>query len=189
MQTRLVTDSVYSTCVSHMQNHTSQTQVGQVFSAITPAPRLAIATHLSVNEYSIVPIISAIRSTYPVGPLAIAQDLVAWDISPSNITQRRYTASAPAVCLLSPIWIHACRHQSELMPAITNVSSCLLPPIWVYAYPYKWHKHPCTRRCSLMHLCCSFSNIFLCCMSQDNTTPTHSNQKCSPLSLCQLCGN
>lgn len=71
-------------------NHTSQTQVGDVFSAISPAPRLAIATHLSVNEYSIVPIISAIRSTYPVGPLAIAQDLVAWDISPSNITQRRF---------------------------------------------------------------------------------------------------
>lgn len=72
-----------------MQNHTSQTQVGQVFSAIKPQPRLAIAHHLSVNEYSIVPIISAIRSTYPVGPLAIAQDLVSWDISPTNITQRK----------------------------------------------------------------------------------------------------
>ena len=72
-----------------MQNHTSQTQVGEVFSAIRPQPRLAIAHHLSVNEYSIVPIISAIRSTYPVGPLAIAQDLVSWDISPTNITQRK----------------------------------------------------------------------------------------------------
>ncbi|DBA82164.1 TPA: hypothetical protein ACH3X1_007151 [Trebouxia sp. C0004] len=71
-------------------NHTSQTQVGQVFAALNPAPRLAIATHLSVNEYSIVPIISAIRSTYPVGPLAIAQDLNVWDISPTNITQRRF---------------------------------------------------------------------------------------------------
>lgn len=73
-----------------LQNHTSQTQVGQVFAALNPAPRLAIATHLSVNEYSIVPIISAIRSTYPVGPLAIAQDLNVWEISPTNITQRRY---------------------------------------------------------------------------------------------------
>ena len=56
----------------------------------TLQPRLAIATHLSVNEYSIVLIISGIRSTYPVGPLAIAQDLNVWDISPTNITQRRY---------------------------------------------------------------------------------------------------
>lgn len=71
-----------------LQNHTSQTQVGEVFAALNPAPRLAIATHLSVNEYSIVLIISAI--TYPVGPLAIAQDLNIWDISPTNITQRRY---------------------------------------------------------------------------------------------------
>ena len=38
-----------------------------------PALRLAIATHLLVNDYSIVPIISAIRSTYPDGPLAIAR--------------------------------------------------------------------------------------------------------------------
>ena len=38
-----------------------------------PALRLAVATHLSVNDYAIVPIISAIRSTYPDGPLAIAQ--------------------------------------------------------------------------------------------------------------------
>ncbi|KAL3162019.1 hypothetical protein ABBQ38_009090 [Trebouxia sp. C0009 RCD-2024] len=71
-------------------NHTSQTQVGEVFSALNPAPRLAIATHLSVNQYSIVPIISAIRSTYPTGPLSIAQDLVSWDISPTNITQRKF---------------------------------------------------------------------------------------------------
>ena len=104
-RSEVVIDSVASPCVSHMQNHTSQTQVGDVFSAISPAPRLAIATHLSVNEYSIVPIISAIRSTYPVGPLAIAQDLVAWDISPSNITQRRYIASVQVTCLLSQILI------------------------------------------------------------------------------------
>ncbi len=69
-----------------LQNHTSQTQVEQVFAALNPA----IATHLSVNEYSIVHFMSAIRSTYPVGPLAIAQDLNVWDISPTNITQRRY---------------------------------------------------------------------------------------------------
>ena len=72
-----------------MQNHTSQTQVGEVFAALKPAPRLAIATHLSVNEYSIVPIITAIRSTYPVGPLAIAQDLVSWEINSANVTQRK----------------------------------------------------------------------------------------------------
>lgn len=90
-----------------LQNHTSQTQVGEVFAALNPAPRLAIATHLSVNQYSIVPIISAIRSTYPTGPLAIAQDLVSWDISPTNITQRRLVMVSQKQPLSSCIYVCA----------------------------------------------------------------------------------
>ena len=54
-----------------------------------PDLRLAIASHLSINDATVVPIISAIRSTYPSGPLAIAQDLDVWDISPTNVTQRK----------------------------------------------------------------------------------------------------
>lgn len=71
-----------------MQNHTLQQEVGSVFQAIKP--RLAIASHLRVNQYTVTPIISAIREQYPVGPLAIATDFDVWDISPSTIVQRRF---------------------------------------------------------------------------------------------------
>ena len=70
-----------------LQNHTSQSEVGAIFQKLQP--RLAIATHLSINEYSIVPILSGIRSTYPTGPLAIAQDFAVWDVSPSAVSQRK----------------------------------------------------------------------------------------------------
>ena len=48
-----------------VQNHTNNAEVGQIFQATKP--RLAIATHLSVNPHTYVPIITAIRSTYPTG--------------------------------------------------------------------------------------------------------------------------
>ena len=70
-----------------VQDHTSQSEVGTIFQKLQP--RLAIATHLSVNEYSIVPILSGIRSTYPTGPLAIAQDFAVWDVSPDAVSQRK----------------------------------------------------------------------------------------------------
>ena len=73
--------------LNSLQNHTSQSEVGAIFQKLQP--RLAIATHLSVNEYSIVPILSGILSTYPTGPLAIAQDFSVWDISPHEVSQRK----------------------------------------------------------------------------------------------------
>lgn len=71
-----------------VQNHTLQPEAGSLFQAIQP--RLAIATHLRVTAYTVVPIISAIRSQYPKGPLAIATDFDVWDISPSTVMQRRF---------------------------------------------------------------------------------------------------
>jgi len=38
-----------------------------------PDLRLAIATHLSLNDYSYVPIVTGIRATFPTGPLATAE--------------------------------------------------------------------------------------------------------------------
>lgn len=67
-------------------NHTTQAEVGEVFEAVQP--RLAIATHLNLNPHTYVPIISSIRSTYPDGPLAIAEDLQVWEISKSSIVQK-----------------------------------------------------------------------------------------------------
>ena len=81
-----VSGSIRCMCNS-LQNHTSQSEVGAIFQKLQP--RLAIATHLSINEYSIVPILSGIRSTYPTGPLAIAQDFAVWDVSPSAVSQRK----------------------------------------------------------------------------------------------------
>ena len=72
-----------------LQNHTYQAEVGAVFSALEPQPRLAIATHLRVTPYTVTPILTAIRSTY-TGPLAIATDFDVWDISAESIVQRRF---------------------------------------------------------------------------------------------------
>ncbi|KAK9830412.1 hypothetical protein WJX72_011632 [[Myrmecia] bisecta] len=69
-------------------NHTTAVQVGQIFQAIQP--RLAIATHLSLRQDTYVPLVSAIRSSFPAGPLALAQDLAVWDVSATSIQQRRF---------------------------------------------------------------------------------------------------
>ena len=53
-------------------------------------PRLAIATHARVNSYTVTPLLTAIRSTYPSGPLALASDFDVWDVSPSRVVQRRF---------------------------------------------------------------------------------------------------
>jgi hypothetical protein len=95
-----------------LQNHTSPSEVGIIFSQLKP--RLAIATHLSVSSYSILPIISAIRATYPVGPLAVAQDFSAWDVTPQSIVQRQVTL--PFTCM------HARTHVLQ--------SSCQLTAMW-----------------------------------------------------------
>jgi hypothetical protein len=71
-----------------LTNHTNQYEVGAIFQAIQP--RLAIASHLDVNDYSVVPIVSAIRQTFPTGPLAIAKDFDVWDISPGAVATRQF---------------------------------------------------------------------------------------------------
>lgn len=48
-----------------LQNHTNNAELGQIFAATKP--RLAIATHLVNNPHTYIPIITSIRSTYPVG--------------------------------------------------------------------------------------------------------------------------
>ena len=73
--------------VDALQNHTSPWEVGAIFQQLQP--RLAIATHLKANAFSIVPAIAAIRSTYPSGPLAVAQDLSVWDVTADAIVQRQ----------------------------------------------------------------------------------------------------
>lgn len=67
-------------------NHTNNAEVGQIFQATKP--RLAIATHLSVNPHTYVPIITAIRSTYPTGPLAIADDLQIFEVTADTVVQK-----------------------------------------------------------------------------------------------------
>ena len=86
-----------------LQNHTSQSEVGAIFQKLQP--RLAIATHLSVNEYSIVPILSGIRSTYPTGPLAVAQDFAVWDVSPSAVSQRKVWSSCDEMSACSKLFM------------------------------------------------------------------------------------
>ena len=54
------------------------------------APRLAIATHTRTNSYNNIALLTAIRSTYPQGPLALASDFDVWDVSHASITQRRF---------------------------------------------------------------------------------------------------
>ncbi|KAK9865908.1 hypothetical protein WJX84_000433 [Apatococcus fuscideae] len=119
-------------------NHTTQTQVGSIFSALNgPSLRLAIATHLSINDYSLVPIISAIRQTYPTGPLAIAQDLDVWDISPTAVRQRRFVPQpdneggifVPRGGVSDPgaYSLLSASVQYPPFPAVTNTGLTLLP--------------------------------------------------------------
>ena len=92
-----------------LQNHTSPSEVGIIFNQLKP--RLAIATHLSLSSYSVLPIISAIRATYPVGPLAVAHDFSAWDVTAQSVVQRQvlldcaciHAYSNASVCQLSMV--------------------------------------------------------------------------------------
>lgn len=61
-----------------MQWHTTQEEVGEIFGSLKP--RLAVVTQLNLDDVSIVPIVSRIRSTYPQGILALAKDLDAFEV-------------------------------------------------------------------------------------------------------------
>lgn len=83
------------TALCMLQNHTSPSEVGIIFNQLKP--RLAIATHLSLSSYSVLPVISAIRATYPVGPLAVARDFSAWDVTPETVVQRQVMLHLPCM--------------------------------------------------------------------------------------------
>ncbi|KAK9797411.1 hypothetical protein WJX73_007627 [Symbiochloris irregularis] len=69
-------------------NHTTSAETGAIFQVLQP--RLAIATHLRVTPYTITPILTSIRSQYPVGPLAVSTDFTVWDISAQAVVQCRF---------------------------------------------------------------------------------------------------
>lgn len=75
-----------------MQNHTTQREVGAIFNALKP--RLAIATHLRVNPYTVTPLVTAIRATYPSGPLTLANDFDVWDVSRTRVVQRQFVPAS-----------------------------------------------------------------------------------------------
>lgn len=43
-----------------------------------------------MNDYSVVPIISAIRETFPEGPLSVAKDFSVWDLSADVVREKQF---------------------------------------------------------------------------------------------------
>ena len=66
-------------------SHTNPKALGKIFSETQP--RLGVVTHTVENADTIMPIIDAIRVYYD-GPLAIATDMMVFNISADEITQR-----------------------------------------------------------------------------------------------------
>ncbi len=66
-------------------SHTNPKALGKIFSETQP--RLGVVTHTVENADTIMPIIDAVRVYYD-GPLAIATDMMVFNISADEITQR-----------------------------------------------------------------------------------------------------
>jgi len=66
-------------------SHTNPRALGKIFAETQP--RLGVVVHEMLNQDTILPIIDSIRVHYD-GPLAIARDLVVFNISHDEITQR-----------------------------------------------------------------------------------------------------
>jgi hypothetical protein len=84
-------------CLGGGQSHFTPEQAGQAMA--DAQPRLGVIFHLNVDDVSIVPIISAIRSKYS-GPVAIAKDLDAFEVFPTRfVSCLSFLSAYVSVCL------------------------------------------------------------------------------------------
>ena len=65
--------------------HCPPRSAGKIFSLTSP--KLAVLYHLMLSEDLLIPIMDDLRATY-AGPVAIARDLMTFNVSPEGITQR-----------------------------------------------------------------------------------------------------
>ncbi|MCX6093106.1 MAG: MBL fold metallo-hydrolase, partial [Candidatus Bipolaricaulota bacterium] len=79
----------FATAVQN-NSHTPQKALGYIFSQTQP--RLGIATHFQVNDDTVEPALTDIRSWYD-GPVAIATDLLVVNVSKSEIRLRQAVVS------------------------------------------------------------------------------------------------
>eukprot|EP00884_Botryococcus_braunii_P014854 jgi/Botrbrau1/2336/Bobra.39_1s0025.1 len=71
-----------------MEGHFTPAQAGEAIAQLRP--RLAVLFHLNLDDVSIVPILTEVRKGYPTGPLAIAKDLDAFEVSKHSIVLKKW---------------------------------------------------------------------------------------------------
>lgn len=70
-------------------SHTPQGALGYMLSQISPAPRLAVATHFQATDDTIKSAFKSIRNHYPQGDVVIAGDFMVLNVTPTSVTKRK----------------------------------------------------------------------------------------------------
>ena len=91
-------DPGYEEAVNYAQavqdsSHTPQGAFGYILSQISPPPRMAIATHFQASDDTIASATRSVRKHYPNGAFTFAADLMVFNVSKSQIRQRRAVVS------------------------------------------------------------------------------------------------
>lgn len=74
-------------------SHTPQGAFGYLLSQIKPAPRLAIATHFQAADDTMASALQSVRNHYPAGDFTFASDLMVFNVSKTQIRQRKAVVS------------------------------------------------------------------------------------------------
>ncbi|MCL5022718.1 MAG: hypothetical protein M1497_05025 [Nitrospirae bacterium] len=74
-------------------SHTPQGAFGCILSQINPAPRLAIATHFQAADDTMASATKSVRDHYPEGAFTFAADFMVFNVSRTQIRQRKAVVS------------------------------------------------------------------------------------------------
>ncbi len=74
-------------------SHTPQGAFGYILSQLTPPPRLAIATHFQAADDTMASATQSVRNHYPNGTFTFASDLMVFNVSKTQIRQRKAVVS------------------------------------------------------------------------------------------------
>lgn len=74
-------------------SHTPQGAFGYILSQLSPAPRLAVATHFQATDDTMASAMNSVRAHYQTGAVTFAADFMVLNITPTSIRQRRAVVS------------------------------------------------------------------------------------------------
>lgn len=84
-------------------SHTPQGAFGYMLSQITPPPRLAIATHFQAADDTMASATQSVRNHYPTGDFTFASDLMVFNVTKTQIRQRKAIVSDFAFYPVVPV--------------------------------------------------------------------------------------